>query len=301
MQSMIQAANMSNSFWTDALLHTVYLKNRIPHNTITISPYEKYTGIKPDLSHLRVFGSQVIIKNQGHRPGKLNKHVTIGTFLCFGGNKCNIIFYNNTTHQTQLAHHLEFDETHYHYHYSNCPPYTNRLKNIATAQAEQKYHEIHQPKVNLPYPTAAETAPYDEANKHAAAATLSEPLSQPTLSLFNKLNDNTTLLFKATKQLAGHNLTTITEATIPSHGNHLFDTSITFNCPTNHYSCVTPQSSLALQGFHVGAGVIDADYTGEIKILMYNLTQQPIKINKHQQIAHSLWNKSAMKLTWIPI
>ena len=90
---------------------------------------------------------------------ELNKHATIATFPWFGGNKCNIVFFfDNMTHQTQLAHHFEFDETHY--HCSNCPPHTNCLKSIATAQAEQKYHELNQPKVNLPCPTAKDMTPH---------------------------------------------------------------------------------------------------------------------------------------------
>ena len=57
MRSMLHAGNMSNRFWLDALIHAVYIKNCIPHSTIEISPYEKYSGVKPDLGHLRVFGS----------------------------------------------------------------------------------------------------------------------------------------------------------------------------------------------------------------------------------------------------
>ena len=99
MWSMLTATNTSNAFCADALPHAVCIKSRMPHTAMTRSPHEKCTGRKPNLLHLHVFGSRVIVKNQGDQLGKLNKHITIGTFLCFGGSKCNIIFYNNKTHQ----------------------------------------------------------------------------------------------------------------------------------------------------------------------------------------------------------
>ena len=91
---------------------------------------------------------RVIVKNQGDWPGKLNKHITIGTFLRFGGNKRNVIFHDNSTHQTQSACHLEFDETHC--HCTDGPPHAQKLNDIASAQADAKYHNQTQPKLTTP-------------------------------------------------------------------------------------------------------------------------------------------------------
>ena len=255
MRSMLKVANMSNIFWANALLHAVYIKNCLLHTTISVSPYEKYTGTKPDISHLRVFGSCVIVKNQGDCPGKLNQHITIGTFLRFVGNKSNIIFYDNKTHQTQSAQHLEFNETHY--HYSNQPPCANCLKNIATAQAEQKYHDINQPKITPPYPlVTTSNVPYDKSDHHAAAATSQDTVVLEKTPKFYTTHPAAVLPFKATSQSVGYNLTTISTASIPPYSQQLFSTGITFQCPTNHYSRIAPCSSIAMKGIHMGAGVV---------------------------------------------
>ena len=53
----LENAGLKYSFWSDAILHAAYVKNRLPHHAFshTTTPYEKLTGQTPDLSHLRVF------------------------------------------------------------------------------------------------------------------------------------------------------------------------------------------------------------------------------------------------------
>ena len=72
---------MSPQFWSFALIQATYIKNRLPHTALGITPYEAFTGVKPNLSHLRIFGSIVYGRKPGHRPAKLDKHDAIGVFL----------------------------------------------------------------------------------------------------------------------------------------------------------------------------------------------------------------------------
>ena len=60
---LLHSAGMEDKYWSYALQHAVYLKNRIPHCSIKKTPYEAFYGKQPDLSHLRTFGSKVIIRN----------------------------------------------------------------------------------------------------------------------------------------------------------------------------------------------------------------------------------------------
>jgi hypothetical protein len=46
-------------FGSDALLHVVYLQNRLWHSNILRTPYKVYFSEKPDLSHLDAFDSLV--------------------------------------------------------------------------------------------------------------------------------------------------------------------------------------------------------------------------------------------------
>jgi dUTP pyrophosphatase len=46
--------------------------------------------------------------------------------------------------------------------------------------------------------------------------------------------------------------------------------------PIGNYGRVAPRSGLSVKNFiHVGAGVIDADYRGEVKVLLYNFSDVP--------------------------
>ena len=59
-QSLLADAKLPPSFWGDAALTTQYLRNRLPTSTLPIdkTPYEIMHGVKPDISHLRVWGCQ---------------------------------------------------------------------------------------------------------------------------------------------------------------------------------------------------------------------------------------------------
>ena len=59
-RSMLKGKNISNGFWTKAINTTVYLKNRSPTKILDLrTPFEFLYGYKPEVGHLRVFGSKV--------------------------------------------------------------------------------------------------------------------------------------------------------------------------------------------------------------------------------------------------
>lgn len=56
---MLLDANLDNRFWGEAVLTATYLQNRMTSRSIDKTPVELFLGSKPDLKHLRVFGSKV--------------------------------------------------------------------------------------------------------------------------------------------------------------------------------------------------------------------------------------------------
>lgn len=62
---------------------------------------------------------------------------------------------------------------------------------------------------------------------------------------------------------------------IPAQGKVLVDTDISLAIPEGHYGRVAPRSGLAAK-HHIdtGAGVIDSDYRGPLKVLLFNLGQE---------------------------
>lgn len=55
-------SDLDKSFWGEAVNTAVYLMNRTPVASLgMMTPFEKWTGRKPDLSHVRIFGSDVMV------------------------------------------------------------------------------------------------------------------------------------------------------------------------------------------------------------------------------------------------
>jgi hypothetical protein len=71
-RTLLCGAGLFAKFWSASLLHAVYLHNRLVHSATNKTPYEGWYGHKPDVTHLRTFGSRVCMKRTGSRRCKLN-------------------------------------------------------------------------------------------------------------------------------------------------------------------------------------------------------------------------------------
>jgi len=60
MRAMMCTAQFQKKEWTLAFQHSVWLYNRVPHkhHGNKMSPFEYVTGLKPDLSQVKNFGSK---------------------------------------------------------------------------------------------------------------------------------------------------------------------------------------------------------------------------------------------------
>ena len=56
MRSALTDSGLSNRFWSDAIIHSVFIKNRLPHAMFhhKSTPYTELTGSKPNLNALRI-------------------------------------------------------------------------------------------------------------------------------------------------------------------------------------------------------------------------------------------------------
>lgn len=91
---------------------------------------------------------------------------------------------------------------------------------------------------------------------------------------------------------AGYDMFSLTEDSIKPHSKGLISTGLVLMIPFGYYGRIAPRSSLASKNFiDVGAGVIDSDYRGEIKILLFNFSDQEFKINEGDRIAQLIIEK----------
>tara|TARA_Y100000389_G_scaffold68608_2_gene65092 strand:- start:12465 stop:12890 length:426 start_codon:yes stop_codon:yes gene_type:complete len=85
----------------------------------------------------------------------------------------------------------------------------------------------------------------------------------------------------------GYDLYSSEDAVVPNQaGRALVGTGITVVLPPGVYGRVAPRSGLAVKHcINVGAGVIDPDYTGEIKVVLFNHGLNDFEIKKGDRIA----------------
>ena len=57
-------ANLPNSFWGHALLTAAFTLNRVPSKTVEKTPYEIWTGRRPSMSFMKIWGCEAYVKRQ---------------------------------------------------------------------------------------------------------------------------------------------------------------------------------------------------------------------------------------------
>lgn len=102
---------------------------------------------------------------------------------------------------------------------------------------------------------------------------------------------------RATKHSAAYDLYAIENAILPADGTQIavstgikliFDDDIKYN----HHAKIYPRSGLAVKhSISVGAGLIDSDYNGEIKVVLYVTNSIEYKISVGDKIAQIIIEK----------
>ena len=89
-------------------------------------------------------------------------------------------------------------------------------------------------------------------------------------------------------------------------GEHkFFRTGLAIACPSGTYARIAPRSGLALKhNLSIGAGVVDADYRGEVGILLINNGTAPYHVAVGDRIAQLVLEKisdcSAVQVSELP-
>lgn len=101
----------------------------------------------------------------------------------------------------------------------------------------------------------------------------SEPLK------FKQLHNNAVLPTRGSAAAAGLDLHCVDAVSLLPHHRVLAHTGLAVSIPQGYYGRIAPRSGLAMKtGLDVLAGVIDADYRGEILCLLYNTGDEPIEL-----------------------
>lgn len=87
---------------------------------------------------------------------------------------------------------------------------------------------------------------------------------------------------------AGYDLFALESVSLPAGQRGLIPTGVHVEIPAGYVGLIKDRSSMAVAGLHTMAGVIDASYRGEIKIVLLNTNVEAYQVTAGQKIAQMI-------------
>jgi dUTP pyrophosphatase len=107
-----------------------------------------------------------------------------------------------------------------------------------------------------------------------------------------KCHEHAVLPKRGSNFSAGSDLYSVLDYVIEPKSRCLISTGLKMKFPQDVYARIAPRSGLALKnGIDVMAGVIDPDYTGEIKVLLYNSSNINFEVQRGDRIAQIIFEQ----------
>ena len=107
--------------------------------------------------------------------------------------------------------------------------------------------------------------------------------------LVKKLSDNAVMPKKNSSNAAGYDPSSAVDTVVPANDKALVPTDIAIALPNGTYGRIAPRSGLAAKHhLAVGAGVIDADFRGNVKVVLFNHGSLDFHVTKGDRIAQLL-------------
>ena len=98
-RAMIAHARLPNSYWAEAIATAAYIRNRMPTTAITenATPYKKWYGKKPNVTHFKVFGCTAYAHIPDSQRQKLDKKADKLRFIGYSTKSKGYQLFNETT------------------------------------------------------------------------------------------------------------------------------------------------------------------------------------------------------------
>lgn len=111
---------------------------------------------------------------------------------------------------------------------------------------------------------------------------------------FVRLTEHARAPTRGSAHAAGLDLYSAHDYQVPAGGRCLCLTDLQVSIPEGCYGRVAPRSGLAVKhGIDVGAGVVDADYRGNLGVLLFNLSDVDFKVARGDRIAQLVCERIA--------
>lgn len=91
---------------------------------------------------------------------------------------------------------------------------------------------------------------------------------------------------------AGYDLRAADELVLGPGESGIVGTGVHFGIPKGYYGLLTHRSSLAFKhGCILSLGIIDSNFTGEVKCLVFNLGQKELYLKEGERFAQIIFNR----------
>lgn len=105
---------------------------------------------------------------------------------------------------------------------------------------------------------------------------------------FKKTSKNAIQPLRGTVGSAGADLSTVRKEIIKPREFKMIDLGVAFDIPDGHMLMLCSRSSIPVKKNLIianGFGVIDSDYTGELKVVFYNPTEKDVILEENERVA----------------
>jgi hypothetical protein len=110
-RSLLKAKKLPKQYWAEAVSYAVYLLNRCPTRSLqSVTPEEAWSGHKPSVTHLRVFGCVAYAKISDARRTKLDDKSERCIFVGYGERRMGYKLYNPITKKVIMSKDVIFEE-----------------------------------------------------------------------------------------------------------------------------------------------------------------------------------------------
>ena len=111
-RAMLADSKLPKRFWAEALSTAVYLRNRSPTRAVQdMTPYEAWTGAKPNVSNLRIFGCNAYAHVPKDERAKMDPKTKRCIFLGYGETTKGYRLYDEEKRRVFFSRDVVFNET----------------------------------------------------------------------------------------------------------------------------------------------------------------------------------------------
>lgn len=98
---------------------------------------------------------------------------------------------------------------------------------------------------------------------------------------------------RGSKGAAAYDFYSLDDVTIPPGKSVIVDTGICTTFDEGYYLQLASRSGLASRGVITIGGVVDSDYRGEIRVILFNYGSEPHEVRRHDRISQGILIKIA--------